>query len=193
MTGATHFDITLRAPRAGDMDGVRRVMKETWFATYQEIFGPEKAATQFQRHYSDQAIAYAIGYATPGFVVAEQAGQIVGVVIGACGTFGRIFVYALYVRPDWQGQGIGAALLDRMWEVFPAGASMKLEVLEKNTGGIRFYERLGFHRLRRIRNAHGSGQPALLMRKLATPRTASWWFPLAVRRRAIAGLLTRTR
>jgi ribosomal protein S18 acetylase RimI-like enzyme len=193
MTGATHFDIILRTPRAGDTDGVRRVMKETWFATYQDIFGPEQAADQYQRHYSDQAIAYAIGYAPPGFVVAEQAGEIVGVVIGACGTFGRIFVYALYVRPDWQGQGIGAALLDRMWEIFPTGASIKLEVLEKNTVGIRFYERVGFHRLRRVSNAHGSDQPALLMCKLATPRMASWWFPLAVRRRTIAALLTRTR
>ncbi len=193
MTRASHVDIVLRAPRAGDMDGVQRVMRETWFTTYTGIFGPEKANTQFERHYSDQAIAYAIGFAPRGFIVAEHAGEVVGVAIADCGTFGRLFVYALYVRPDWQRKGVGNAMLDRLWEIFPAAASMKLEVLEKNSGGIRFYERTGFLAVGRIRNAHRSGQPALLMRKLATPHKAAWWFPLALRRRAIARLWPRHR
>jgi ribosomal protein S18 acetylase RimI-like enzyme len=189
MTSAAQFEIVLRAPRADEGEAVHRVLWESWFSAYHGIFGPERTAQLFQRSNSKDAIVYAIAYLPKGFVVAEAGGEIIGVAFGSCGTFGRVFLYSLYMHPSWQRRGVGRVLLEHLWEVFPAGASMKLEVLEKNVDGIRFYESLGFERLRRVRNARESGEPALLMRKLATPRRAKWWFPLALARRRIAGRL----
>lgn len=187
MTDAMHFDVVLRAPRSDEGEAVHRVLWESWFSAYHGIFGAEKTAQLFERSNSRDAIVYAIAYLPKGFVVAEAGGEIVGVAFGSCGTFGRIFLYSLYLHPGWQRRGVGRVLLDHVWEAFPKGASMKLEVLEKNKDGIRFYESLGFERLRRLRNARQSGEPALLMRKLATPKRAAWWFPLAVARRRIVG------
>ena len=193
MTNAAHFDFVLRAPRADEGEAVHRVFWESWFAAYQSIFGAEKTAELFERRNSKDAMAYSVAYAPKGFIVAETKGEIIGFAIGSCGTFGRIFLYALYMHPSWQRRGVGRVLLEHMWEAFPEGASMKLEVLEKHADGVRFYEALGFERLRRVRNAQGSGEPALLMRKLATPKRAKWWFPLAVARRRLAASWPRAR
>jgi GNAT superfamily N-acetyltransferase len=48
----------------------------------------------------------------------------------------------LYVEPDQQGRGIGAALLDKAKELRPGG--LHLWVFQKNDGARRFYERHGF-------------------------------------------------
>ncbi|MFE7132492.1 GNAT family N-acetyltransferase [Streptomyces sp. NPDC057638] len=55
-------------------------------------------------------------------------------------------VYALYVRPDLTGQGIGRALLDTVHERATAEgfATIALWVLAGNTGARRFYERAGY-------------------------------------------------
>jgi ribosomal protein S18 acetylase RimI-like enzyme len=186
MTDAAHFDIVLRAPRADEGEAVHRVLWESWISAYHGIFGVERTAQLFERSNSKNAIVYAVAYLPKGFIVAESGGEIIGVAFGSCGTFGRIFLYSLYMHPSWQRRGVGRVLLDHIWEAFPEGASMKLEVLEKNKDGIRFYEALGFEPLRRVRDARQSGEPALLMRKLATPKRATWWFPLAVARRRVA-------
>ena len=51
-------------------------------------------------------------------------------------------VEKLFVEPSFQGQGVGAALLD--YAVKRCHAD-RLWALEKNTGALRFYARHGFH------------------------------------------------
>lgn len=48
----------------------------------------------------------------------------------------------LFVEPDWQGKGVGKALLDRVKAAFPDGFT--LDVFEKNTAALGFYSHLGF-------------------------------------------------
>ncbi|MGL4249905.1 MAG: GNAT family N-acetyltransferase [Aeromonas sp.] len=52
------------------------------------------------------------------------------------------FVHHLYVAPEWQGRGLGRALLASGLAACPLPASLK--VAERNTAAIAFYRRLGW-------------------------------------------------
>lgn len=69
--------------------------------------------------------------------VAETDGAVVGYVA----VDGRE-LNDLYVRPGWQGQGIGAALLAQARVASPEG--LELWAFQRNAGARRFYERHGF-------------------------------------------------
>lgn len=54
-------------------------------------------------------------------------------------------LYAIYLRPDHWGKGIGRALLSAVMKEVPKSATrMELWVLEDNKRGRNFYERQGF-------------------------------------------------
>jgi len=56
-------------------------------------------------------------------------------------------IYALYIRPQYQNQGIGVRLMKRaMRRLQDAGLTPYIIIaLEKNTVAQKFYEKLGFH------------------------------------------------
>ena len=56
-------------------------------------------------------------------------------------------VHNLYVRPGFQGQGIGHQLLETAKTC--SGGELRLWVFEPNAGAIRFYERHGFVTVRK--------------------------------------------
>ena len=62
--------------------------------------------------------------------------------IVAYGSVGNGFLNNLYVHPNHQGRGIGAALLNQAKALAPDG--LKLRTFEANHGAIRFYEAHGF-------------------------------------------------
>lgn len=79
-------------------------------------------------------------------LVAENADALIGYVqVGVAGP-ATAQIRRLYVHADHQSRHIGAALLRAALDL-PAVATagvFTLEVWERNTGGIRFYERHGF-------------------------------------------------
>ena len=56
-------------------------------------------------------------------------------------------VHNLYIKPGYQGQGIGHALIETAKA--SSGGQLMLWVFEPNEGAIRFYERHGFTTLRK--------------------------------------------
>lgn len=80
--------------------------------------------------------------------VCGAGGCLVEVAAGADGALvGFSAVHAdwldhLYVRPEWQGQGIGGALLARAQAARPGG--LQLWVFEANEGAQRLYRRAAF-------------------------------------------------
>ena len=57
-------------------------------------------------------------------------------------------VKAIYVHPDWWGEGVGTALLERGLDAVPDGVeTVRLEALDDNEVGARFYEARGFERV----------------------------------------------
>jgi len=72
---------------------------------------------------------------TRGFVF-ESDGRLDGFV-----AMGGSHVGALFVRPDEQGRGVGAALLDHVKQLH---AELDLTAYQQNVRATRFYEREGF-------------------------------------------------
>ena len=75
-------------------------------------------------------------------LVAESEGRIAGFL-----SLEGNLVSNLYVRPEAQSCGLGAALLAQAKARRPEG--LRLWVFEPNAGAIRFYEREGFRTLER--------------------------------------------
>jgi len=79
--------------------------------------------------------------------VAEEEGRVVGLAAIGVDTLGQ-----LYVHPDYQGRGIGSALLAKTIELLPSGFT--LWTFPANERACRFYER---HGLRAVEYGDGSG------------------------------------
>lgn len=69
--------------------------------------------------------------------VAEADGEVVGYV-----SLEGDELNDLYVRPGWQGQGIGGTMLAKAKSISPG--ELALWAFQRNTGARRFYERHGF-------------------------------------------------
>jgi GNAT superfamily N-acetyltransferase len=95
-----------------------------------------------QLHTVDEAVAWMGGDVLPTHevLVAETDGEVEGYI--AC-TDG--WINQLYVRPDRQGRGVGAALLEH---VLADGAPRRLWTFQQNDRARRFYEARGFTLLR---------------------------------------------
>lgn len=70
-------------------------------------------------------------------------------IVGFCAfwlVFDEIHINNVAMRPAFRGQGLGAALMERVFESARGLGAFRatLEVRESNTAARRFYERLGF-------------------------------------------------
>ena len=97
---------------------------------------------------SARSIKHMIQKANCDFIVARQAGVIVGyiLVLYHRGThLARLYSFA--VLPEYRGQGIGEQLLEEGEDLATARDCiyMRLEVHTSNKGAIRMYEKYGYH------------------------------------------------
>lgn len=88
-------------------------------------------------------------FETKVFLKAVCAGKIIGSV-RASHDFdsGTCQVGRLIVHPDYQGNGIGALLMDRIETAFPHAERFELFTSTKSTNNIRLYQRLGYREYR---------------------------------------------
>lgn len=79
----------------------------------------------------------------------------------------------LAVLPPWQGQGIGAAVLDWMEaELSATDRNLWVLVSDFNDGALRFYARHGFQPVAPLPNVAADGFTEILLRKRLTPPAA---------------------
>ncbi len=135
--------------RAGteDAEAWARCQRECWRETYGPLVDAERlvaalgAEETWVRRVREQL-------QSPGpvrWVGTDEAGMVVGVAVAgpARGELARESpeqLYALYVRQEWHGTGLGQALLDHVL----GGVAACLEVLEDNQRARAFYARNGF-------------------------------------------------
>lgn len=82
----------------------------------------------------------------------EQEGETAGYALLSLTFSGEagglaVWVEEVYVRPAFQGKGIGGKLFSFLEETFSHAARFRLEVEHDNAGAIRLYERLGYEML----------------------------------------------
>lgn len=137
--------ITVREGTELDISNIRDVAIKTWHHTYVDLI-PEKIQDQFlEKAYSDEILRKRIENSI--FLVAESDEIIVG--------FANVFtkdqmaeLSAIYIFPNYQGQGIGTMLLNKVISLIDAVNTISVDVEKGNQVGENFYKSKGFQEVR---------------------------------------------
>jgi ribosomal-protein-alanine N-acetyltransferase len=137
--------IALRSYRADDLDAMFR-LDEVCFT---EKF---RFSRESMREFAER----------PGAVVrvAESGGKIVGFVIvniEQVASERRSYIVTLDVAEEWRRKGVAGRLMREAetWALNTGVPWMQLHVFTGNTGAVRFYERMGYERIRTRRGFYG--------------------------------------
>jgi GNAT superfamily N-acetyltransferase len=106
------------------------------------------------------AIADAIS--APSVWVAEQNGEIIGVLRGGRSDHrGRTVLSSLFVAGQHQGHGVGRALVERFEQEYAAQGASVFKV-SATLSAVPFYESVGYKKTTGVRFTHSFGEPGLL-------------------------------
>jgi GNAT superfamily N-acetyltransferase len=136
--------VHIRTAAIEDVPQVRRVLTETWHATYDGIYGAEHVREITGSWHSEANLLRHIGQPRTVNLVAEADGALVATASAGVGDDGTVMVRRLYVLPAHQGRGIGQALLEHVLACFPAATRAVLEVEPENSRALDFYTANGF-------------------------------------------------
>jgi ribosomal-protein-alanine N-acetyltransferase len=96
------------------------------------------------RHNEKRRLSVAVHEMLERIIVAE----VEGIAVGWCSRArGRAYIPFLFVTPEYQGHGIGSAMLRRMESILELQGEQRvlLETPADNVRAVRFYERQGYH------------------------------------------------
>lgn len=135
----------VRVATAKDVIGVRDVAIQAWYNTYLNIYTSKTVNALLAASYNEDHLLKR--FETQLFLVAVEDGDIVGFANFINGH--ELYLSAHYVRPESQHHGYGQDLLDKGLEHFKGKYdAVYLEVDQKNTEAVQFYEARGFEQLR---------------------------------------------
>ena len=156
----------VRTASQADLPSIRELLIDTWHSTYDDIYGAEKVDEIVEDWFSTENLAERLVTPHSEFLVADN-GEVVGGVAYATQKAKTIQLHQLYVLPEFHGGKTGLHLLIEIENSFPEAEKISLEVEEKNSRAVRFYEKYGFETTSRTNNCgkHDSGIPALIMEK----------------------------
>jgi ribosomal protein S18 acetylase RimI-like enzyme len=139
--------LSIRDVEPRDVAVVRRLLVETWHATYDPILGREKVTEITDTWHSLDALGRQLGVPGTAFLVAEREGEVIATSYAAVDGE-AVALRRLYVLPAEQRRGVGRALLAETLARFPGARTVTLEVERSNGPAIRFYEGNGFAQAR---------------------------------------------
>ena len=145
-------NVTIRGATAEDAAAIRRVARESWHATYDDILGAEAVESVVDDWYDPDGLEESIVRDDGRFLVAEaESGSEAEVVGFAQAVLGdedddAAQLPRIYVHPDRWGDGVGSELLDRIesWLADRGAERLRLIVLADNEVGNAFYEKCGY-------------------------------------------------
>ncbi|MCO6385955.1 GNAT family N-acetyltransferase [Aliihoeflea sp. 40Bstr573] len=136
-----------------DLKAVQALLAETWHATYDAIYGEERVNEIVAEWHSMPALEERLETPLSEFLLADDGTAIGGVAFATAVDEGKtVMLHQLYVRPDSQGHGIGALLLDEIEGCFPDADKVRLEVEEANAKAVAFYLAQGFAKVGQTTN-----------------------------------------
>lgn len=160
-------DIVVRTASETDLDTVRRLVNDSWRATYRSAIDGDRMENILARRHARELLKRQLDAAGDVFLVAERNGTVVGHAY-ACHRPDGLYLDRLHVAPQRKGQGIGKTLMEAVFAAAGDGEPVTLEVIDDNRAAIGFYESLGFRVTRRTPDCNGEmGIDALVMERLA--------------------------
>ncbi len=159
----------VRTASERDLEKVRKLLVETWHATYDSLYGVEKVTQLTHSWHSVAALKSRLAQKNSEFVVADNGADIGGMGYAAMSADlpGTAILHQLYVHPDCQRNGLGRDMFAELETCFPDASVMRLEVEPGNHAALSFYHAHGFVEVGKTENCGDgkSGIPALIMEK----------------------------
>src|SRR5260221_5179041 len=152
-----------------DVESLREIQKEVWLATYpNEENGITTEAIQTLFADKDKSSQW-INQVKQAITTGESVGWIAtvqGIIVGYCfikKMENKNRILSLYVLPQYQKQGIGKALMEKMLEWIENTKPIVLEVAAYNTNAINFYKSFGFKENVPIKNEEAALQTGIVI------------------------------
>ncbi|MDZ5811650.1 GNAT family N-acetyltransferase [Halorubrum sp. AD140] len=140
-------EVTIRTAVPEDTSTILRVAERGWNAAYGDFLSQETIDTAMAEWYDPNTVRGHITRDDVAYFVAEQDGNILGYVSGGpSGEESTATLGAIYVDPDYWGNGIGTILLDKFEEFCRQQEydTIQFQVLTQNDVGIAFYRKYGY-------------------------------------------------
>ncbi|WP_210365414.1 GNAT family N-acetyltransferase [Bacillus sp. REN3] len=137
------MNITIRKMQYEDTKQVQRIAKTTWNATYEGIIPLEVQNNFVKSNYSDESMKQRIERSI--VYVAEVEGKVIGFAnYSKVRDGGKVELAAIYIYPEYQGKGIGNALIQQAIKELIGIKEIYINVEKDNKIGMNFYEAKGF-------------------------------------------------
>ncbi|MFN4276333.1 MAG: GNAT family N-acetyltransferase [Ferrovibrio sp.] len=136
--------VLIRNAVASDISAVSALLIETWHDTYDALLGRDKVDEITRLWHAPAVLQQQLQQRGTCFLVAESDREIMGHAFAQAWNLPILNIARLYVRPDWQRQGIGNRFLDRLIALHPAADKLCLSVEKGNIKAVAFYLRQGF-------------------------------------------------
>jgi len=155
--------VFVRTAGARDIPAIHALLAETWHATYDGFYGAGTVEAMLAELHSPKALQAMIDRDRSEYLVADDGERLCGCAYAAAaGEDARVVtLFQLYVLPALQGRGIGGMLLEEIEQSFFESERLRLEVEEKNSRAVAFYETEGFSQT--AREEHGGALPRTLL------------------------------
>ncbi len=147
--------IEIKEAAVEDVQSISEVQKETWLSTYPNAeFGITREDILSEDFFDKERIesrtkTISDPTSKSKFWVVKNGNKVVGY-CRAEKTDAWNKIRSIYILPEFQGQGIGNQLMEKMFEFLGTTKPIKLTVAIYNDKAISFYERLGFKRGNRL-------------------------------------------
>ena len=140
--------VSVREATAADLEAIRAIAEDAWYAALGGALDPAKVAGALETYYDPEVVTAGIESDAIAFYVASIDGEVYGFASAERTWADEVELHTIYVHPDRWGEGIGAALLDRIetWARGEGVDRIACGVLADNAVGIGFLEAVGFER-----------------------------------------------
>lgn len=136
--------VTIERATVDEVHDAKRVLKEVWIDTYSNVYSGEQIDYITSIWHDPDRLKQEIQNPDYFFAVVKEGNTIVGVFTARIQLDGVVDISRLYIKKEYQGQGIGSQFITEVQTAFPHAKKLRLEVEEQNHKALKFYEKHGF-------------------------------------------------
>ncbi|QHJ71362.1 GNAT family N-acetyltransferase [Planococcus halotolerans] len=140
------MDFQIRNMKPEDIKDVQHVAKMSWNDTYEGIIPAHIQENFLNSAYSDEMMMRRLDVSS--LYVAEAEAQIVSFAnFSTVKEEGKVELGAIYLLPEFQGKGVGTALLNEGIKNAQNASKVFINVEKENETGVTFYKAKNFKTL----------------------------------------------